>query len=530
MSKISGRLLTMYISPTGVRVIEGELRNGDLDIRKYFKVAGMSEFFDKSGSEYELSSVGGMVAAICSELDNRKVSTKKILLCSGVLDSETSIAVNSGPTGILAELTKQRGVEDKPKTVNDPSKIKSTVEWGSLVIDGKVARVSTTLIGDKYLYRSIAEQFNSYGYEIIGIMDTVSALMYLHYTEGAEFDSQGKVIFSVNEINTDVITLSKDIPYRIESLKTPSSGLSEFISMQIRNAENDIGRNPRVYVTGDLMSDCSVYNELIDTLSTTCNVYDLFDHPEPDFDEESGELSDVLSADYTPCLALLLSTQSKKIVNVLPPKTLSAQIQQYVPLCATIVLVSSILACAFCTSAAVTRFFQVSSIKANPVNISGLQSQITVLNTKKQDLNDTISTLTRSDATILKIIDFVSDSQTADVHVISVDTADMLYKSDVEVESDTEDVTESSSTTHIEEEEEVLEGSTGDEEESPITTRENVIIRGYATSGTAAVNYYNRLFNLGLDYDPVLNGVEKYSLPDGSEVYIFEIEVGGGVK
>ena len=58
--------------------------------------------------------------------------------------------------------------------------------------------------------------------------------------------------------------------------------------------------------------------------------------------------------------------------------------------------------------------------------------------------------------------------------------------------------------------------------------RENIIVRGYARTGNEAVSYFDRLFNYGLPGDPTLNGVQRYTLPDGDEVYAFEIEIAGG--
>ena len=46
----------------------------------------------------------------------------------------------------------------------------------------------------------------------------------------------------------------------------------------------------------------------------------------------------------------------------------------------------------------------------------------------------------------------------------------------------------------------------------------------------AALEYYDKLFKSGLPQDPILNGLEKYKLPDGTETYIFEIQIGGDLE
>lgn len=540
MAKVSGKVLAINIMHSGARVIVGEISHGDADIKKYFTVAGIDAYFERVGAEYECTSVGGLVSSICTELKNQKVPTKKILLCSDMFRIDTTVEDASGG-GLLDALTRKRGDGAPSRPASDPSKIKSKLDWGNLVVGGKTQKIDTVTVGDKYFLRSLADEFEQFGFEVISIVDTNTALMHLYRIEAARFDSQGKIVFDVGDNDIHIIKLFKDIPISIDQLALPGGDMSSFVGMQIKGSESEIGRNPMVFICGEQMSDCTAYNNLIENLGDSANVYDLFEHPEMEYDGETGLPCEPfpLTADYTACIGMLLSTLGRKATNVLPSKTLTATLKQNSKVIFTGLLVVASLTFVFSAASAAHRAYQLYQIDKSPVNVAGLESQLSQLNTNKQLLNDTINTLTKSDMTILQVIDFVNDNQSEQVHVISIDTRDMLSTTDVSVgENSSAAVKENASSTDTATKDQAAseEGTSASDVVSDVVSgvssaidlnRENIVIRGYAKSGAAAITYYDRLFNLGLDYDPTLNGVEKYTLPDGDEVFIFEIEVGG---
>ena len=152
-----------------------------------------------------------------------------------------------------------------------------------------------------------------------------------------------------------------------------------------------------------------------------------------------------------------------------------------------------------------------------------LQSQVTNLQSRQASLNSTIEVLTQADTTILELLKFIDTNQSDRINIVSIDTSDMLLDS-VSVDSSgvavTQPTTTDPSSTGVDQS---VSGSAG----GSTSSRQPIIVRGYARTGTEAVNYYDRLFKYGLPVDPVLNGVERYTLPNGEEVYVFEIEIGG---
>ena len=104
------------------------------------------------------------------------------------------------------------------------------------------------------------------------------------------------------------------------------------------------------------------------------------------------------------------------------------------------------------------------------------------------------------------------------ISIISIDTRDMLNNI----------VVDSAGTVTVEETGEVVTGTATGMEHVPGKQRASIIIRGYARTYDAAVDFYNKLYNYGLPIDPTINGIEEYTLPNGrDQVQIFEIEIGG---
>ena len=151
---------------------------------------------------------------------------------------------------------------------------------------------------------------------------------------------------------------------------------------------------------------------------------------------------------------------------------------------------------------------------ANPVQVGSLESQIQALESNRSSLQFVIDTLTQADVTVLDLINFIEKNQSNIVTIISVDTMDMLPTgTSIRATSVTGTAADAVAAT---------EGEDG--EEAYVSGG-----RGYSRTDSAAIAYYDKLFNSGLAYEPLLDGLEKYILPNGEEVYIFEISLGGVV-
>lgn len=528
MGKYSGKLLTVYITPTGVRVCEGDNRNGDPNISKFFVVNGVQDYFSGSPGSRDLTitNLSGLVSAIVAECKEHRVTTKRVVLCSDCFGLKTEIDKVDVPGGMKNLLSGDlKNLKAKQKKDNfdpdTPDIMSHKCIWGELTVDGVVKRIVSKTSGDKYMLRSLVQEFYQYGYEVIHVSGGAEMLINFRETEACSFDSQGKIIFDF-DVDCRAVVLVKDIPVSIIqlSLPEPEAMLERLMSM-LKTALQTTGRNPRIYLTGSIFANCELYCRFVDHLeSEGYIVYDLFNRPEVplDYDSkvESGEMLPVLTPDYIVNIAMLMLPFIKIAPQLTPKVTLNDVLRKNSQALATLVLAASVLCMLASAGFAVRRFFQLRSMDSDPSNLASLQNQVASLTTRQQSLNSTIATLTQADTTVLNLMNFIDANQTDRVVVVSLDTRDMLP-------GDGEDagVTVNDPTTGAAATDEVFSGEVG----GPGSVRENLVIRGYAKSGNEAVSYYKLLFNSGLAKDPVLNGVERYELPGGDEVYIFEIEI-----
>lgn len=534
MSRYSGKVLTVFITRDGVRVCEGENRNGNPDISKFFTVSGVSEYFavPSNNAPPEIINMSGLVGAIVSECKNRNVTSKRVMVCSDCFGITTDISLSDSIGGLKSVLTgdikslKLKRPNEKPQT---PDKIVCNQFWGDLTIDGVVKKINTTSIGDKYMLRSLVQEFYEYDYEVVFISGAQEVLFNFRQTEPASFDSQGKIIFDY-DVFCGVSVFVKDVPVEVTHLAMlEKEQISERLHSQLNQAVQKTGRNPKIYLTGSVFQDTQLYGQIIDELENDGYVvYDLFNRPSIDDNYqallERGDIEPVMTPDYSANIAMLMCPFAKTLISMTPALEVSDVFRKNSKAVATIVLGFGCACAAVAVVFAGIRLFNLYQMNSNPAQVDSLQSRVMSLTSQQQSLNSTIQTLTQADTTVLELMKFIDVNQSDRVSVISVDTRDMLTN-EVAVDTNGVTVTQTPETAAVDTSE--ISGTAGGVSSGG---RENIVIRGYSKTGNEAVSYYNRLFKYGLPSDPILNGVERYILPDGEEVYVFEIEIGGGAQ
>lgn len=544
MGKYSGRVLTVYITQSGVRVCEGENRNGNPDITKFFTVAGVSEYFTTptAGQVAEIINMSGLVSAIVGECKNRHTSSKRVMVCSDCFGIHTEIREDDAVGGLKTLLTgdlkkSKEGKQSKERVSTTPDKMVCKQSWGELTFDGAVQKISTVSTGDKYMLKSLVQEFYTHGYEVIYVCGSQEVLMNFRQTELASFDSQGKVIFDYG-VSCAVTVFVKDVPVAVDQLVMLESqdDLLARLKSQLNTALVRTGRNPRIYLAGSVFQDTAFYGRVMDELeSEGYTVYDLFNRPAVGEDYarllQLGEIEPVMTPDYSANIAMFMCAFSKVLISLTPTVELADMFRKNAQVVATLVLAGSIGMFVISGVLAGFRVYNMVQMKRDPSNVASLQSQVQSLTSRQQSLNGTIQTLTQADTTILELMKFIDINQSDRVSVVSVDTRDML-SDELAVDTSGVAVVSTPAPTPAQD---VAGGGAGGPPDVAITgtaggaatTRESIVIRGYAKSGNEAVAYYDRLFKYGLPSDPILNGVERYVLPDGDEVYVFEIEIGG---
>ncbi len=543
MGTYSGKLLTIYISPTGVRVAEGENRGGNPNISRFFMVPAVEEFFMEipgTAGRYEVTNMSGLVDAILEECGNQRTSARRVVICSNCFGIETTVSVEESKTSdFLKMITSDigSGKKDKKKKNEKGSlgTIQCKVSWGDLIQDGKAARQVTTTVGDKFVLQSLVQEFYNRGYTVVSVTDCISTLLNFRQAEEATFDHQGKVIFDFDTCFTSAY-LAKDLPVAVNPISfMDSMELQDRIISMVQDSVDSVGRSPTVFLTGSMMRDTMLYNSLIDRLeSMGYSVYDLFDRPEvdPDTGLEPDTGRPVLTPDYAINCAMLMSAYAKNVVALSPKVGLDTLFRQNSKAFAGIAMVIALAFFGFTAFTAATTMLDVMDMNNNPPKVDSLQNEINNLTAQQTQLQNTINTLTQADVTVLDTLNFVYANQSPLVNIVSVDTVDMLNTTEVDA---------SGTGTAVATGTEGTEGAPQyDTNGNPIVTggastatgagmtRGPISIRGYARTSDAAIDFFHRLFNYDLPVDPELTGVEKYILPNGQdEVYIFEIKIGG---
>lgn len=536
MGTYSGKLLTVYISPTGVRVAEGENRGGNPSISRFFMVPAVDEFFAEvpgSAGMYEVTNMSGLIDTILEECANQRTTAKRVMVSTNCLGITTDVSAEIGKAASLKEMLtsdlggkKEKGSKEKQK--GSLGTLQCKVSWGDLVQDGKATRQVTTTVGDKFVLQSMVQEFFQRGYQVISVSDCVGTLMNFRQAEEATFDHKGKVIFDFDTA-FHITHLVKDLPVAINHISFMDSfELNDRILTLVQDAIDTVGRSPKIFITGSMMRDTQLYCQLIDKLeSMGYSVYDLFGRPQvdPDTGLEPGTGRPVLTPDYSINIAMLMSAYAKNVVALSPKVGFDVIFKQNSKALAAVALFVSLALFAASAFFAAMTALDVMDMQNNPPKVDSLQNEINNLTSQQTQLQNTINTLTQADVTVLDTLNFIYSNQSPLINVVSIDTRDMLNATSVDSSGATGGTT-------------LPEDVVTDELGNPIAgaagtthtgvTRKAIVIRGYSRTAEAAIEYYNRLFHYGLPVDPVLNGVEKFTLPNGvDEVHVFEIEIGG---
>lgn len=533
MGAYSGKFLTVYISSTGVRIAEGENRGGNPNIARFFTVPAVEEYFAEipgSAGVYEVTNMSGLVDAIVEECAQQRTSSKRVMISTNCLGIDTRVSTEASKARDLASLLSsdlggggggknKRGAKTKDHVALGTLQCK--VGWGDMIQDGKAFRQVTTTVGEKYMLQSIAQEFFQRGYQIIGISDCIGTLMNFRQSEEATFDHKGKIIFDF-DTSFSAIYLMKDLPVSIVQLSYMDSfELQDRIVQLVQDALEQVGRSPKIFITGSMMRDTQLYCQLIDRLeSLGYAVYDLFDRPDvdPDTGLEPGTGRPVLTPDYAINIAMLMSAYAKNVVVLKPSVGFEVVFKRNSKALASVALLASIACFGVAAFFTVMTMFDIMDMESNPPRVDSLNSEIQSLQNNIAQAQATLDTLTQADVTVLDTINFVYSNQSPMISIISIDTRDMLNNI----------VVDSAGTVTVEETGEVVTGTATGMEHVPGKQRASIIIRGYARTYDAAVDFYNKLYNYGLPIDPTIKGIEEYTLPNGrDQVQIFEIEIGG---
>lgn len=559
------KTLTVNIGINSVHVLEGAVK-GDVAVKQLFTIKETSEFVAQPPTS-EITNLAGLVRLITSECKKHNVMCRRVVVCLP-FGITTNFEQEEGHNSLQSTFQMFKGDKDKKKQDNTqkvktkvgPDEMSSNVTWGTYPGDDATLVSKSNTVANSYMLQAFAKEFYRHGYNLAGVVDVTGALLPFRQTDSAGFDAQGKVMLDFSDLTT-VVTLYRDIPINTEVIskyepeEIPKAA-TELVARQIRRT----GKSPRVYVSGSQLRDLGLYAEVLDALEAEGNnISDLYDTPRgqevgDDTRSETADESvepDSITPDYGVNLGMLM-IQPGKSTMLSPSVDIGSVLERYAKGIGTVGTGLSAAVLALAVLGAVLRVANIVQMRVNPSNVSSYQSQLSSLKQKQASMNETIEILSQTDSTVLDLLTFIKTYDSERVKVISMDTLDMLKVAGdtVTAAPNSFDVTgtptgtdqsttagspnqttssdSSGQTTSSDAVSSTADTVTGGIDPSHSTVnRQAIVMRGYAKTGAEAVNYFQRLFNSGLVIDPVLNGVERQTLPDGDEVYVFEIQIGG---
>lgn len=526
----SGKLLTLNVTPTSVYALEGSLK-GSLKIDRFFEVKNVSEFFDPS-PEKNIVNMSGLVSAIVEECKKQQVMSRNVVISipfgisSNFSHTEGSLGLRELLKQDIGKSGKKKDKSQEPKATKSADKSKISVRWGSFLDGGSSYVSKEETQGDSYMLKSLVKEFYINGFTVVGVSNPVNSLIPLRLTETSNFDTQGKILIDV-DYYTNVVTLCRDVPVDCSTRQTvEDSELEAQILSIARDKVKRTGKAPRVYLTGARLKDAELYGQVTDALEGAgFKTYTLFEK-----DSEEDEIPDVSYG----INAGLLMAQQAKTAFLTPNIDLSTKLEKNSGAFGTLGVAVCGVAAIAALGVGLYRGYQLYQVKNDPSRCAMLEQQLSQSKASQVSMNNTIAILSQTDATVQNLLEFIQDNNSDTVKIVSIDTAEMLVTSEGTATGVVDSFAVSGTATGAgtgtapaaSDTTPVVTGSAGGSTQS---SRQPIICRGYATLGAAAVMYYQKLFNSGLVTDPVLNGVERQTLPNGQEVYVFEIQIGGGV-
>lgn len=557
----SARLLTVNIGMDCVHVLEGSLK-GDLSVKQLFTIANTGEFFT-SVPENSIVNLSGLVRLIATECKKHSVLCRRVIvgLPFGIT---TTFEQAEGHNTLQSTFSRFKGEGEQDKKKNDqagkaktkigPDQMSSSVSWGTYPGDDMTLLSKSNTVANSYMLQAFAKEFYRHGYNLAGIVDVTGALLPFRQTDSAGFDAQGKIMIDFSD-STTIVSLYRDVPISAEVMqKTEPEAIPLSVVDLVERRQRITGKSPRVYISGSQLKDLKLYVQVLDALlSNGFKISDLYDAHQQSAEVKDGDDAQFDDARITPDYGVnlgMLMIQPGKSTMLSPSVDFGSVLERYAKGIGSggVGIAAAVLALSLVGAG--LRVVNLVQMRTNPSNVSLYQSQLSSMKQKQASMNETIEILSQTDSTVLDLLSFIKTYDSERVKVISMDTLDMLQVSGDTVvagpnsfavsggstgatsSTSPQDSTNSDGPTVSSDGTTVSsDGTTVSGESAPSGTmrsREAIIMRGYAKTGAEAVNYFQRLFNSGLVTDPILNGVERQILPDGDEVYVFEIQIGGG--
>ena len=251
-----------------------------------------------------------------------------------------------------------------------------------------------------------------------------------------------------------------------------------------------------------------------------------------------NKLNSYVDNKYALCLGVLLGNQFQRNINLVPSEAITINSNN-----AIVAATQLLLACVIMVSVAFAGIAGYSGIQM--YRYRNVESYLTEVNTQvtRATVTDNkykayLEAIQDIDNVAQPLIEFITQYTDTSLRIASIDTPQMLVKPTVEPNSSasgttTEDnfvepmpdgITPIEGTTDTSDTTSGTTDTTTDSTQQK-STKQNIIIRGYATDSSSITEFFNRLQAEEWVPDLSMTGVKQIQLNENEVIYIFEIEI-----
>lgn len=253
-----------------------------------------------------------------------------------------------------------------------------------------------------------------------------------------------------------------------------------------------------------------------------------------------NKLNSYVDNKYAPCLGVLLGNQFQRNINLVPSEAITINSNN-----AIVAATQLLLACVIMVSVALVgiagyngvQMYRYRNVESYLTEVNTQVTRATVTDNKYKAYLEAIQDI---DNVAQPLIEFVTQYTDTSLRIASIDTPQMLVKPTVEPNSSIpETTTDDNFVEPMPDGITPIEGTTdtsGTDTTSGTTdtttdstqqksTKQNIIIRGYATDSSSITEFFNRLQAEGWVPDLSMTGVKQIQLNANEVIYIFEIEI-----
>lgn len=253
-----------------------------------------------------------------------------------------------------------------------------------------------------------------------------------------------------------------------------------------------------------------------------------------------NKLNSYVDNKYALCLGVLLGNQFQRNINLVPSEAITINSNN-----AIVAATQLLLACFIMASVALVgitgyngvQMYRYRNVESYLTEVNTQVTRATVTDNKYKAYLEAIQDI---DNVAQPLIDFITQYADTSLRIASIDTPQMLVKPTVEPNSSiSETTTDDNFVEPMPEGITPIEGTTDTSDTDATSgttdtttdstqqksTKQNIIIRGYATDSSSITEFFNRLQAEEWVPDLSMTGVKQIQLNQNEVIYIFEIEI-----